>query len=117
MDRGISTWRQVRTLPLRHFTCNCVNSLFTYFTMSRGLEDNLNAGIGVESTGHCHPRVVKAIQEQAALLIHAQQNIFTSNVAQVESRLYHRAHQHSIYLSFDAYAIICGWMSGIILYY
>ena len=38
----------------------------------------------MESTGHCHPRVVKAIQEQAAQLIHSQQNIFTSNVAQVE---------------------------------
>ncbi len=28
------------------------------------------AGIAVVSTGHCHPRVVKAIQEQAAKLIH-----------------------------------------------
>ncbi len=28
------------------------------------------AGIAVCSTGHCHPRVVKAIQEQAARLIH-----------------------------------------------
>ena len=28
------------------------------------------AGIAVNNTGHCHPRVVKAIQEQAATLIH-----------------------------------------------
>lgn len=28
------------------------------------------AGIAVASTGHCHPRVVKAIQDQAAKLIH-----------------------------------------------
>lgn len=28
------------------------------------------AGIGVCSTGHCHPRVVKAVQEQAATLMH-----------------------------------------------
>ncbi len=28
------------------------------------------AGIAVNSTGHCHPEVVKAIQEQAAQLIH-----------------------------------------------
>jgi 4-aminobutyrate aminotransferase len=28
------------------------------------------AGIAVNSTGHCHPEVVKAIQEQAAELIH-----------------------------------------------
>jgi len=29
-----------------------------------------NAGIAVVATGHCHPRVVRAIQEQAASLIH-----------------------------------------------
>ena len=29
-----------------------------------------NAGVGVCSTGHCHPEVVKAIQDQAAELIH-----------------------------------------------
>src|SRR5262249_40110516 len=28
------------------------------------------AGIAVVATGHCHPRVVRAIQEQAATLIH-----------------------------------------------
>lgn len=31
---------------------------------------DFNAGIAVCSTGHCHPRVVKAIQEQASQLIH-----------------------------------------------
>ena len=31
---------------------------------------DLNAGIAVTSTGHCHPQVVEAIQEQAAQLIH-----------------------------------------------
>ena len=31
---------------------------------------DFNAGIAVVATGHCHPRVVKAIQEQAAKLIH-----------------------------------------------
>ena len=34
------------------------------------------SGIGVVNTGHCHPRVVEAIQEQAAKIIHAQANIF-----------------------------------------
>src|SRR5256885_9881575 len=29
-----------------------------------------NAGVAVCSTGHCHPEVVKAIQDQAAQLIH-----------------------------------------------
>jgi 4-aminobutyrate aminotransferase len=31
---------------------------------------DLNAGIAVTSTGHCHPQVVEAIQQQAAELIH-----------------------------------------------
>ena len=31
---------------------------------------DFTAGIAVTSTGHCHPEVVKAIQEQAAQLIH-----------------------------------------------
>ncbi len=31
---------------------------------------DFNAGIAVVATGHCHPRVVAAIQEQAARLIH-----------------------------------------------
>jgi 4-aminobutyrate aminotransferase len=31
---------------------------------------DFTAGIAVNSTGHCHPEVVKAIQEQAATLLH-----------------------------------------------
>lgn len=34
-----------------------------------------SCGIAVTSTGHAHPRVVRAIAEQAARVIHAQQNI------------------------------------------
>ena len=34
-----------------------------------------SSGIGVTNTGHAHPRVVAAIQEQAAKIIHSQQNI------------------------------------------
>ena len=33
------------------------------------------SGIGVTNTGHAHPRVVKAVQDQAAKLLHGQQNI------------------------------------------
>ena len=33
---------------------------------------DFTAGIGVTSTGHCHPRVVRAIGEQAGKLIHGQ---------------------------------------------
>jgi 4-aminobutyrate aminotransferase len=31
---------------------------------------DINAGIAVTSTGHCHPRVVEAVQRQAAELLH-----------------------------------------------
>ena len=34
-----------------------------------------SSGIGVTNTGHAHPRVVAAIADQAAKVIHAQQNI------------------------------------------
>ena len=34
-----------------------------------------SSGIGVTNTGHAHPRVVAAVQAQAAKILHAQQNI------------------------------------------
>ncbi|KAI9293983.1 aminotransferase class-III [Neoconidiobolus thromboides FSU 785] len=36
---------------------------------------DFTSGIAVTSTGHCHPKVVAAIQEQASNLIHSQANI------------------------------------------
>jgi 4-aminobutyrate aminotransferase len=36
---------------------------------------DFTCGIGVTNTGHCHPKVVQAIQKQAGLLIHGQANI------------------------------------------
>jgi 4-aminobutyrate aminotransferase len=39
---------------------------------------DFTSGIGVVNTGHCHPRVVQAIQDQAAKIIHAQANILVS---------------------------------------
>jgi len=36
---------------------------------------DFTSGIGVTNTGHSHPRVVKAVQEQAAKLLHGQANI------------------------------------------
>ncbi len=37
---------------------------------------DFTSGIGVTNTGHSHPAVVKAIQEQAAKILHAQVNIY-----------------------------------------
>jgi 4-aminobutyrate aminotransferase len=39
---------------------------------------DFTSGIGVVNTGHCHPRVVAAIQKQAATLIHGQINTVIS---------------------------------------
>jgi 4-aminobutyrate aminotransferase len=36
---------------------------------------DFTCGIGVTNTGHCHPRVVEAVQAQAAKLLHGQANI------------------------------------------
>jgi 4-aminobutyrate aminotransferase len=36
---------------------------------------DFTCGIGVTNTGHCHPRVVEAIRDQAGKLIHGQVNI------------------------------------------
>ena len=36
---------------------------------------DFTCGIGVTNTGHCHPAVVQAVQEQAAKLLHGQVNI------------------------------------------
>ena len=42
---------------------------------------DFTAGIGVTSTGHCHPNVVAAIQKQAETLLFGQMNIVISPVA------------------------------------
>src|SRR5207342_583831 len=36
---------------------------------------DFTCGIGVTNTGHCHPKVVEAIREQAGNFIHAQANL------------------------------------------
>src|SRR5512135_1014455 len=36
---------------------------------------DFTCGIGVTNTGHCHPKVVEAIRNQAGLFLHAQANI------------------------------------------
>ena len=47
---------------------------YLYDTTGRRYLD-FTCGIGVTNTGHAHPKVVAAIQEQAAKLIHGQANI------------------------------------------
>ncbi len=50
---------------------------YIYDTNGRQYLD-FTSGIGVTNTGHCHPDVVSAIQEQAGKLLHGQANIVYS---------------------------------------
>jgi 4-aminobutyrate aminotransferase len=45
------------------------------------------AGIAVCSTGHCHPRVVQAIQDQAARLIHVSADFYYPPYVQAATKL------------------------------
>lgn len=63
---------------------------------------DFTSGIGVTNTGHCHPRVVAAVQDQAARLLHGQLNIVYSPpaLALAESlRAILPAHLDSVFLS------------------
>lgn len=50
--------------------------IYIYDTRGNRYMD-FTSGIGVTNTGHAHPRVVKAIQEQAAKMIHGQIGVVT----------------------------------------
>ncbi len=63
-------WFQVTDLPV-------VSGSGCTVTTEDGTEYlDFTSGIAVTSTGHCHPQVVAAIQEQAARFIHAQVNCY-----------------------------------------
>ena len=53
---------------------NRAEGSYIYATDGRQYLD-FTSGIGVTNTGHCHPRVVAAIREQAGRFLHAQVNI------------------------------------------
>jgi 4-aminobutyrate aminotransferase len=48
---------------------------------------DFNAGIAVTSTGHCHPKVVKAIQDQAGKLIHYSADFYIPLYAEMCAEL------------------------------
>jgi 4-aminobutyrate aminotransferase len=62
-------WSRVTDIVVDHGEGSCL-----YDTAGRRYLD-FTCGIGVTNTGHCHPKVVAAIQAQAARLIHGQINI------------------------------------------
>lgn len=62
-----------------HYTpivVECARGCYLYDQDGNAFLD-FTCGIGVTNTGHCHPRVVEAIQKQAGLLLHGQANIVT----------------------------------------
>jgi 4-aminobutyrate aminotransferase len=54
--------------------------IYLYDTQGQRYMD-FTSGIGVTNTGHSHPKVVKAVQEEAANLLFAQMNIMTHKKA------------------------------------
>jgi 4-aminobutyrate aminotransferase len=57
-----------------NFVAERAEGAYIYTDDGRRLLD-FTSGIGVTNTGHCHPKVVEAIREQAGLFLHAQANI------------------------------------------
>ena len=63
---------------------------------------DFTSGIGVTSTGHCHPRVVAAAQQQAATLIHAQYTtILNPRLLELTDRLYAHLPEHLDSIAFS----------------
>jgi len=65
-DHAVLSPSYTRDYPL--VVAHAEGALITDVDGNRFLD--MNAGIAVASTGHCHPRVVDAIREQSARLIH-----------------------------------------------
>lgn len=57
-----------------NFVADRAEGAYIYTDDGKKLLD-FTSGIGVTNTGHCHPKVVEAIREQAGLFLHAQTNI------------------------------------------
>ena len=57
-----------------NFVADHAEGAYIYTDDGKKLLD-FTSGIGVTNTGHCHPKVVEAIREQAGLFLHAQANI------------------------------------------
>jgi 4-aminobutyrate aminotransferase len=57
-----------------NFVAERAEGSYIYTSDGRRLLD-FTCGIGVTNTGHCHPKVVEAIREQAGQFLHAQANI------------------------------------------
>lgn len=59
---------------LTHIVVDRAEGAYLYDADGQAYLD-FTSGIGVTNTGHCHPRVVAAVREQAGRLLHGQANI------------------------------------------
>jgi acetylornithine/N-succinyldiaminopimelate aminotransferase len=57
------------------------------------------AGISVCNTGHCHPHVVAAVQEQAARLMHVSNLYFNAPMVRLAERLVERSFGEVVYFA------------------
>ena len=57
------------------------------------------AGISVSSVGHCHPEVVRAVQEQAARLMHVTNLFYTEPPMRLAARLSERSLGGKVYFA------------------
>ncbi|MBK8020585.1 MAG: aminotransferase class III-fold pyridoxal phosphate-dependent enzyme [Chloroflexi bacterium] len=82
LDHLSPVWSHLTTVqPVRG------EGIYLYDADGRSYVD-FTSGIGVTNTGHCHPRVVAALQKQVANLIHGQINIVVSPaVVELSERL------------------------------
>ncbi|MEX2523828.1 MAG: aminotransferase class III-fold pyridoxal phosphate-dependent enzyme [Gammaproteobacteria bacterium] len=63
---------------------------------------DFTSGIGVTSTGHCHPKVVAAAQKQVATLIHGQYTTVTHTpLLELTDRLYEHLPRHLDAIAFS----------------
>jgi len=60
---------------------------------------DLFAGYGVANVGHCHPRVVAAVQEQAARLMQAGNLFYTESAMRLSERLSERSLGGKVFLA------------------
>jgi acetylornithine/N-succinyldiaminopimelate aminotransferase len=57
------------------------------------------AGISVLNVGHCHPRVVQAVQQQAATLTHASNLYYTAGAIRLSAALAHSSLGGKVFLA------------------
>jgi len=70
LPRVSPVWNRITNLIIDHANGSYVHDVYGNQYL------DFTSGIGVTSTGHCHPKVVAAIQEQAGQLLHGQINIY-----------------------------------------